>query len=83
MKEGFDRRPVTAQESMMAVAKLRNRSEYFNNKKDGETSKIQLGNERRPVVQRHGTPLSGHGAATDYRSNFQWTIPKFAQWDKV
>lgn len=65
MKAGFDR-PGTAQEGMQAVHKFRNRAEYFNNKRDGERSKIQMGNER-----RHGTPMSGgNGGSTDYRTNF-------------
>jgi hypothetical protein len=57
---------------MQTVYKFRNRAEYLHNKRDGEKSKIQMGNER-----RHGTPMSG-GGSTDYRANFGWTVPKFA-----
>lgn len=39
VKSGFDR-PGTAQDSMQAVYKFRNRAEYLHNKRDGEKSKI-------------------------------------------
>ena len=73
VKLGFDR-PGTAQDQMTTVNRLRNVSEYRHNKRDGERSKIQMGDERRA---KQGTP-SNNGSNTDYRSNFQWTVPKFA-----
>ena len=49
-----------------------NRRSYFKNKLEGEQTRIVLGNESRDSAR-----LLGRGA-TDYRTNYQWTVPKFA-----
>lgn len=50
-----------------------NRKSYFKNKLEGEQTRIVFGNE-----SRDSTRLLGGRGATDYRTNYQWTVPKFA-----
>lgn len=61
---------------MQNVDQIRSKNDYLRIKNEGENSKIQLGNERRTGL---GTPMGGGGGSTDYRNNYQWTVPKFAQ----
>jgi hypothetical protein len=42
----FKKRPLSSAQDLSAVARLRNRQEYFKIKGEGEASKIVLGNER-------------------------------------
>lgn len=62
-----ENRPSTAGEPVAtSLSKLRNRSEYLKIKHEGESSRVVLGNDRKKME------------GTDYRSNFMWTVPKFA-----
>jgi len=75
-KYGFDRPQTTVEAS--AISLIRRGADYNKNKYEGESSKIQMGTEKRHR-QPSASPIGGGGGATDYRTNFTWTVPKYAQ----
>ena len=74
-KPGFDRPQTTIDAS--AATRLRRGGDYQKNKNEGETSKVQMGTEKR-LRQPSASPIGGGAGATDYRNNFTWTVPKYA-----
>lgn len=74
-KAGFDRPQTTI--DISAMGRMRGKGEYLRNKNDSENSKIQMGTEKR-LRQPSASPIGGGGAATDYRNNYTWTVPKYA-----
>jgi hypothetical protein len=75
-KFGFDRPQTTIDAS--GISHIRRGADYNKNKYEGENSKIQMGTEKR-LRQPSASPIGGGAGATDYRTNFTWTVPKYAQ----